>query len=122
MVVALTLRPSASSERFPGAAAQRSHSEAGKKALVRQGSSASRAHSVAALVLNSTPTFKTVLRVSVTTTFDVPVVVTVQGGQAEGSGLPDVCAPGTTSTGSYIANVLSIGRETRGTLELGGFE
>lgn len=131
-------------------AVARSFSSAGSKKDASRKGSSTRAQSVAALVLQgphaapatpSTPTAlgatsptsttalvlaaaaaPVVLRISLTTAFDVQVRASVQGArwQDDASGLPEVCKAGATSSATYVANFG--GRDAKGSLTIEEFE
>lgn len=82
-----------------------------------------RSLSVASLVLKSTPAFRPpVVKLSVTTPFDVKVALRVPGAKCEGDGLPDVCSAGKTATALYSAPLANVRGATKGTVEVEGFD
>lgn len=94
----------------------------------RRGSASSRARSVAALLLKTTsshvfqPSCPAVLKVSVESVFDVAVKVSIQGGKADGTGLPETCPAGKTSTATFVSLTPCRGAMTKGVLAIEGFE
>lgn len=94
----------------------------------RRGSASSRARSVAALFLktNSSQVFQppcpAVLQVSVESVYDVAVKVSIQGGKADGTGLPEVCPAGRTATATFVSLTPCRGAMTKGVLTIKNFE
>lgn len=89
----------------------------------RRGSAASRAQSVAALVLKGSQVLHVpALKVVVGGCVDARVQVTLQGAKAEGRGLPDVCPAGKTSTATFVSTAVCRSPSTKGTLVIDGFD
>lgn len=92
---------------------------------VARGSAASRARSVAAMVLKGQLSFQLppVVKIMVGPgALDCQVKVTVQGAKAEGNGLPDVVAAGKTVSAVWASTSVCRGAATKGTLRVEGFE
>lgn len=91
----------------------------------RRSNTRKRAHSVAAQVLGKSAPLAAissvpVLRIKVTTAFDVHVNVSLEGAKPEGRGLPAVCRPGAGSLATLSAPRSLSGRH--GAIEIDGFD
>eukprot|EP00930_Biecheleria_cincta_P031985 TRINITY_DN22192_c0_g1_i1.p1 TRINITY_DN22192_c0_g1~~TRINITY_DN22192_c0_g1_i1.p1 ORF type:complete len:556 (+),score=69.96 TRINITY_DN22192_c0_g1_i1:136-1803(+) len=94
----------------------------------RRGGASSRARSVAALLLKTNssnvfqPSCPAVLQVAVESVYDVAVRVTIQGGKADGTGLPDICPAGETTSATFVSLTPCRGAMTKGSLAIEYFE
>jgi len=85
----------------------------------------SRAHSVAALVLQTAPTFASnvALRVSVSSIFNTSVRIEAKGLAPEGgAGLPEAIAAGTAVSAAYVHSSSPLPLQTKGNIEIENFE
>jgi len=85
-----------------------------------------RAQTLGSLVAKSgavfQPSLPPILKVTVDAQFDAGIKIQVGGGKHEGSGLPDVCKAGKTSTATYLSNSAARGPMTKGSLRIEDFD